>query len=145
MKSNLEKKLNKIIEDKINTSNPSNLKTYPLKNEINYDIIASTWLYHNQQNNPLNLEFIDEIKDNYMQYKFWKNEFKKIEILGSLIGIFKLFKLNNNNDILCFICLPNEKPNVIKVNSDVLTTIMNNMIYQTSNENSIAVITWRIN
>jgi len=145
MKSNLEKKLNKIIEDKINTYNPSNLKTYPLKNEINYDIIASTWLYHHQQNNPLNLEFLDEIKDNYMQNKFWKNEFKKVEILGSLIGIFKLFKLKNNNEILCFICLPNEKPHIIQLNSDILNDIMDNMIIQSTNNNSLSVITWRIN
>ena len=57
-----------------------------------------------------------------------KNEFKKIKILGSLIGLFKLFKLKKYDYILCFICLPNENTNLIKLDSNILNDIMNNMI-----------------
>ena len=54
------------------------------------------------------------------------------------------FLLKNSDIISLHVPLTNENTNLIKLDSNILNDIMNNMISQSTDENSLAVITWRL-
>lgn len=151
---NQESNLKEIIVNIINKKDPVKIEVIITEEKCSYLEFIKYSNYHllTEKNEKIHsIDNHDTKSVNKNKYKKLIEQFKKLEKIGRLIGYLYLIKMYHEDYILAIIRTEEEITNEnylddciywIRLDSQVLLDIMNDMIIKSGNINNISILTW---